>query len=100
MQNHELTLLLSFAIFMIGIVGFVLKRNILVLLMCIELMLNATNLAFISFSKQLNNLDGQVIVLFIMTIAAAEAAIGLVIVVLLFRSKMNLNVDDFNLLKR
>jgi NADH-quinone oxidoreductase subunit K len=67
--------------------------------MCIELMLNAVNLAFVTFSRQLNSMDGQIFVFFIMTVAAAEAAVGLAIIVALFRNKGSVNVDDMNLMK-
>ena len=92
-------LILSAVIFTIGVLGVLVRRNILVMFMSIELMLNAVNLAFVALSKQLGNLDGQVMVFLVMTVAAAEAAVGLAIIICLFRNKKSVNVDDFNLMK-
>ncbi len=92
-------LILSAVIFTIGVLGVLIRRNILVMFMSIELMLNAVNLAFVALSKQLGNLDGQVVVFLVMTVAAAEAAVGLAIIICLFRNKKSVNVDDFNLMK-
>jgi NADH-quinone oxidoreductase subunit K len=94
-------LVLSFAavIFFIGLTGVLIRRNILVLLMCIELMLNAVNLTFVMFSKQLENLGGQMAVFFIMTVAAAEAAVGLGLVIALFRTLRTVDTDQIQLLK-
>jgi NADH-quinone oxidoreductase subunit K len=92
-------LILSAVIFTIGVLGVLVRRNILVMFMSIELMLNAVNLAFVALSKQLGNLDGQVVVFLVMTVAAAEAAVGLAIIICLFRNKKSVNVDDFNLMK-
>ena len=92
-------LLLSLALFCIGAVGVFLRRNIITVFMCIELMLNAVNLAFVAFSRSLGELDGQVLVFFVMTVAAAEAAVGLAIVIALQRHKDSLDVDAFNLMK-
>lgn len=94
-------LVLSFAavIFFIGLTGVLIRRNILVLLMCIELMLNAVNLTFVTFSKQLENLGGQMAVFFIMTVAAAEAAVGLGLVIALFRTLRTVDTDQIQLLK-
>jgi NADH-quinone oxidoreductase subunit K len=92
---------LSFAavIFFIGLTGVLVRRNILVLLMCIELMLNAVNLTFVTFSKQLDSLHGQMSVFFIMTVAAAEAAVGLGLVIALFRTLRTVDTDQLQLLK-
>jgi NADH-quinone oxidoreductase subunit K len=92
-------LFLSLALFAVGAAGVFLRRNIITVFMCIELMLNAVNLAFVAFSRQLGTLDGQVLVFFVMTVAAAEAAVGLAIVIALQRGKDTLDVDAFNLLK-
>ncbi len=75
------------------------RRNALIIYMCIELMLNAVNLTFISFSKFLGNMDGHVFVFMIMTVAAAEAAVGLAIIIAMFRNKETVNVDAINLMK-
>ncbi len=92
-------LILSGALFTIGAVGVLIRRNALVILMSIELMLNAVNLAFVTFSRQHDAMDGQIFVFFIMTVAAAEAAVGLAIVVALFKNKSTVNVDDINIMK-
>ncbi|HJO48753.1 MAG TPA: NADH-quinone oxidoreductase subunit NuoK [Candidatus Scalindua sp.] len=92
-------LILSGILFSIGAVGVLIKRNAIVIFMCIELMLNAVNLAFITFSRQLNSMDGQIFVFFIMTVAAAEAAVGLAIIIAIYRNKATVNVDDINLMK-
>ena len=86
-----------FAISVVGI--FLNRRNLIVLLMAIELMLLAVNMNFVAFSYYLNDMHGQVFVFFILTVAAAESAIGLAILVLLFRNKSNINVDELNTLK-
>lgn len=95
--NHYL--LLSAILFSIGVVGVLLRRNVIMIFMCIELMLNAVNLTFVAFSRYLNNLDGHLFVLMVMTVAAAEAAVGLAIVIAIFRNKPTVNVDEINLLK-
>ena len=92
-------LALSAALFTIGAVGVVIRRNPLVIFMSIELMLNAANLAFVAFSRQMNSLDGQIFVFFVMTVAAAEVAVGLAIIVNLFRLRESVFVDEVNLLK-
>jgi NADH-quinone oxidoreductase subunit K len=90
---------LSALLFLIGTVGVLVRRNALVIFMSIELMLNAGNLAFVAFSRQMNSLDGQVFVFFVMTVAAAEVAVGLAIIVNLFRLRESVFVDEVNLLK-
>jgi NADH-quinone oxidoreductase subunit K len=96
--SHYLTLgALLFAISVIGI--FLNRKNVIILLMCIELMLLAVNLNFIAFSHYLNDIAGQVFVFFILTVAAAESAIGLAILVVLFRNLRTINVDDLDALK-
>lgn len=92
-------LVLSGILFTIGVIGVLTRRNAIVIFMCIELMLNAVNLAFVAFSRQLDSMDGQIFVFFIMTVAAAEAAVGLAIIVSIFRNKATVNVDDINLMK-
>jgi NADH-quinone oxidoreductase subunit K len=91
--------MLSAALFGLGVVGFVFKRNIITLFMCIEVMLNAVNLAFIAFSRMLGQLDGQVFVFFVIVVAAAEAAVGLAIVILIARNRKSLNVERVNSMK-
>ena len=92
-------LLLSAGLFAIGVVGVFLRRNVITVFMCVELMLNAVNLAFIAFSRGRGTLDGQVLVFFVLTVAAAEAAVGLAIIIAAQRHRDTLDVDSFNLLK-
>ncbi|HCM40679.1 MAG: NADH-quinone oxidoreductase subunit K [Bdellovibrionales bacterium GWC1_52_8] len=89
----------SAIIFFIGFAGILVRRNILVVLMCIELMLNAANLTFVTFSKQLHHMGGQMSVFFIITVAAAESAIGLGLVVAMFRTLRSVDTDDIQLLR-
>lgn len=96
---NSLYFAVSAALFIIGAIGVITRRNAIIVFMCIELMLNGTNLAFIAAGNLLNSVDGMVFVFFIMTVAAAEAAIGLAIFVLIFRHKGTINVDEINLLK-
>ena len=93
------TLALSALLFCIGVAGVLVRRNALVIFMSIELMLNAANLAFVSFGNQLHSLDGQVFVFFVMAVAAAEVAVGLAIIVNVFRLREMVFVDEINLLK-
>jgi len=92
-------LVLSGILFSIGVIGFLVRRNTIVLFMSIELMLNAANLAFVAFSRYLNSMDGQIFVFFVMTVAAAEAAVGLAIILAVFRTKETVNADEINLMK-
>ena len=92
-------LVLSAILFGLGVLGFVFKRNIITIFMSIELMLNAVNLAFVAFSRQWGTLDGQVFVFFVIVVAAAEAAVGLAIVMLIARNRQTLNVERVDLLK-
>ncbi len=92
-------LMVSMLLFSIGLVGVIVRRNLLVIYMCLELMLNAANLAFVSISRFTNSLDGQIMVFFIITVAAAEVAVGLALIVALFRRKQTANVQDLNSLK-
>jgi NADH-quinone oxidoreductase subunit K len=90
---------LSAVVFTIGVVGVLVRRNALIIFMSVELMLNAANLAFVSFASHLKSLDGQIFVFFVMTVAAAEVAIGLAIIVQLFRLRETVFVDEIHLLK-
>ena len=95
----EFYLALSGLVFLIGLVGVLIRRNIIIILLSIELMLNATNINFVAFSSYLGNLAGQVFVFFALTVAAAEVAVGLAIIIALYRHHESINVDDFRLLK-
>ncbi len=95
---HE-CLLLSTLLFVIGLAGVVIRRNVLVVFMSIELMLNATNLLFVAFSREQGVLDGQIAAFFIIAVAAAEAAVGLAIVIAIFRNRGTVKVDELNLMK-
>ena len=90
---------LSAVLFTIGVVGVVIRRNPLVIFMSIELMLNAANLALVAFGQRLGNLDGQAVVFFVMAVAAAEVAVGLTIIVAIFRVRRRLSVDDLSLMR-
>ena len=92
-------LVLSAILFGLGVVAFVFKRNVITIFMSIELMLNAVNLAFVAFARAQNRLDGLVYVFFVIVVAAAEAAVGLAIVITLTRNRESLNVERVNLLK-
>jgi NADH-quinone oxidoreductase subunit K len=92
-------LILSALLFAIGTIGVLTRRNAIVIFMCVELMLNAVNLTFIAFSKYLGNLDGQIFVLFVMTVAAAEAAVGLALMIAFFKNRESIDVEDMNMLK-
>jgi len=95
--NH--VIVLSLVIFAIGIVGALSRRNVFIVLMSIELMLNAVNLALVGFSSQLADLTGQILALFVITVAAGEAAVGLAIVVAVYRNRHSVNVDNMNIMK-
>lgn len=101
MEGIPSWVVLSFCsvIFLIGFFGLLVRRNILVILMCIELMLNAVNLTFVTFSKLLNHLGGQMSVFFIITVAAAESAVGLGLVIAMFRTLRSVDTDDIQLLR-
>jgi len=92
-------LLVSAVLFSIGVLGFLIKRNIITLFMCIELMLNSVNLSFVAFARYHSLVNGQVFVFFVMAVAAAEAAVGLGVIVALFRQRQTLNVDEADLMK-
>ena len=91
--------ILSAIVFVTGVVGVLIRRNIIVILLSVELMLNATNINFVAYSHYLQQIAGQVFVFFALTVAAAEVAVGLAIIIALYRSKSSINVDDFQLLK-
>jgi NADH-quinone oxidoreductase subunit K len=90
---------LSVILFSIGGVGVLIRRNAIVIFMCVELMLNACNLAFVAFARLHGNLDGQVVAFFVMVVAAAEVVIGLAILMAIYRARKSASVDDANLLK-
>ena len=90
---------LSAVLFSIGVVGVVIRRNPLVIFMSIELMLNAANLALVAFGQRIGNLDGQAVVFFVMAVAAAEVAVGLAIIVTIFRVRRRLSVDDLSVMR-
>jgi NADH-quinone oxidoreductase subunit K len=92
-------LVLSAAVFMIGVFGFLTRRNIIIMFMSIELMLNAVNMTLVSFSHYMQDMRGHILVFFIITVAAAEAAIGLAIILALFRNKQTAHVDEMNEMK-
>ena len=92
-------LIISAVLFSIGTIGVLTRKNAIVVFMCIELMLNAVNLTFVAFSRHLGNLDGQIFVFFIMTVAAAEAAVGLAMFFAFFNNRESIDIEDVNLLK-
>jgi NADH-quinone oxidoreductase subunit K len=95
--NHYL--ILSAILFAIGTFGVLTRRNAIVVFMCIEVMLNAVNLTFIALSRHVGNMDGQIFVFFVMTVAAAEAAVGLALMIAFFRNRESIDVEDFRMLK-
>ncbi len=98
-MNPTHYLMLSALLFGVGTVGVLIRRNTIVVFMCIELMLNAVNLSLVTFARMHGNLDGIVIALFVMVVAAAEVVVGLAIIMSIFRSRRSASVDDANLLK-
>ena len=96
-QTHYLVL--SAALFMLGIVGVLTRRNIIIIFMSMELMLNAVNINLIAFSQQLGNVVGQVFAVFVICVAAAEAAVGLGIILAFYRNKETINIDEMNLMR-
>jgi NADH-quinone oxidoreductase subunit K len=90
---------LSVILFSIGSLGVLLRRNAIILFMSIEMMLNSANLLFVAFARYLGDLDGQVLVFFVITVAAAEVAVGLALIVTIFRTKQSINIDEINLMK-
>ena len=95
----EYYLILSAFMFCVGVAGVLIRRNAIVVFMCIELMLNSANLTFVTFSSYLGNSIGQVFVFFVMTVSAAEAAVGLAIIIAIFRNKKTVNIDEINIFK-
>jgi NADH-quinone oxidoreductase subunit K len=98
-MNPENYLYLSALLFIIGVFGVLLRRNAIVMFMCVELMLNACNLAFVTFSRMHGHLDGQVVAFFTMVVAACEVVVGLAIIMTIFRTRRSANVDDAHLLR-
>ena len=92
-------LILSAVLFTLGVAGFLFRRSIITVFMCIELMLNAVNLAFITFSNQHKDVSGHILAFFVMVVAAAEAAVGLAIILTVFKNRATLNIDEVNSLK-
>jgi len=92
-------LTLSALLFSMGVIGFLFRRNAIVMLMCVELMLNSVNITLVAFSQYLGDVSGQILVFFVMSVAAAEAAVGLALIIALFRNKMTLDVSKINLFK-
>ncbi|MCB9744727.1 MAG: NADH-quinone oxidoreductase subunit NuoK [Alphaproteobacteria bacterium] len=92
-------LAVSSILFLTGVIGVLTRRNILILLMSVELMLNAVNLSFVGFSRHLGVMDGHAMAVFVMAVAAAEAGVGLALVMLIYRNRIDVDLDDLNLLK-
>ena len=95
----EYILLLSVILFTIGVLGVMLRRNVIVIFMSIELMLNAVNLSFVTFSRSMDSMTGVVFIFFIIVVAAAEAVVGLSIILSSYRTRKSLNIEEFNFLK-
>lgn len=92
-------LILSAILFSIGTLGVLVRRNAIVIFMCVELMLNAVNLTFVALSKYLGNIDGQIFVFFVMTVAAAEATVGLALMIAFYKNRESIDVEDMNVMK-
>src|SRR5690349_118139 len=99
MENLNNYLIVSAVLFSIGTIGVLTRKNAIVIFMCVELMLNAVNLTFVAISRYLGNLDGQVFVFFVMTVAAAEAAVGLALMIAFYNNKESIDVEDVNIMK-
>jgi NADH-quinone oxidoreductase subunit K len=97
--NLNYYLILSSILFTIGVLGVLIRRSAIIIFMCVELMLNSVNLSLVAFSAFLGNLSGQVFVFFVMTVAAAEVAVGIGIIIAIFRNRETINVDEINILK-
>ncbi|MFH1196853.1 MAG: NADH-quinone oxidoreductase subunit NuoK [bacterium] len=95
----EYYLILSAFMFVVGTLGVLIRRNAIVVFMCIELMLNSANLTLVAFSSYLGSSVGQIFVFFVMTVAAAEAAVGLAVIIAVFRNKLTVNIDEINIFK-
>ncbi|GAB4519622.1 MAG: NADH-quinone oxidoreductase subunit NuoK [Anaerolineae bacterium] len=96
MVEFEWYIILSAVLFTLGAMGVVLRRNAILVFMSVELMLNAANLALVTFARQWNQVDGQIFVFFVITVAAAEVAIGLALIVAIFRTKQSINIDELH----
>ena len=96
-QSHYM--ILSAALFMIGVIGVLVRRNIIIIFMSIELILNAVNINLVAFSKQFENVGGQVFAIFVIAVAAAEAAVGLGIILAFYRNKETVNIDEMNIMR-
>lgn len=96
MIQTEAFIILSLVLFTLGAMGVLLRRNAILVFMSVELMLNASNLALVAFARQWNQVDGQIFVFFVITVAAAEVAVGLALIVAIFRSKQSINIDDLH----
>jgi NADH-quinone oxidoreductase subunit K len=94
MPDTDAYLMLSATLFAVGLIGVIVRRNMITVLMCIELMLNAVNINLVAFSHRLSSLEGQIFTIFVITVAAGEAAVGLAIIIQLYRLKSNINVDE------
>ncbi|ABB33557.1 NADH-ubiquinone oxidoreductase chain 4L [Geobacter metallireducens RCH3] len=92
-------LILSAILFSIGTIGVLIRRNAIVIFMCVEMMLNSVNLTFIALSKHLGNVDGQIFVFFVMTVAAAEAAVGLALMIAFYKNRESIDVEDIKLMR-
>jgi NADH-quinone oxidoreductase subunit K len=92
----EAFIALSMILFILGAMGVLLRRNAIIIFMSVEMMLNAANLAFVAFARQWGDLNGQIFVFFVMTVAAAEVAVGLALIVAIFRNKQSINIDDLH----
>lgn len=98
-MNYSFYMILSAILFSIGVLGVLVRRNMIVVFMSVELMLNSVNLALVAISRFMQQADGQIFVFFIITVAAAEAAVGLAIVIALYRHKQTTNIDELTILK-
>jgi len=99
MVQTEAYIVLSMVLFTLGMMGVLLRRNAIIVFMSVELMLNSANLALVAFSRQWNEADGQMFVFFVMTVAAAEVAVGLALIVAIFRTKKSINIDELHLME-
>lgn len=99
MIQTEMYVMLALVLFVLGTMGVLLRRNAILVFMSVELMLNAANLALVAFARQWNNVDGHMFVFFVITVAAAEVAIGLALIVAIFRTKQSINIDDLHQLE-
>lgn len=99
MMSIDWFLALSALLFCVGIIGVLIRKNAIVIFMCVELMLNAVNLSLVSFSSHYGNIDGQILVFFSLAIAAAEAVVGLAIIIAIFRNNLSVDINDINLLR-